>query len=161
MGWLEGALRLMPSWETRIGNFTIPNPFYAGVLPAGLAFSVLYAYPWIEARLTGDRREHHVLDRPRDRPVRTALGVAALTFFTVLGLAGSNDVLAVAFGTSVNALTYAFRVALFVAPVVTGVGTYKLCRELQARAERPAVSGDAAGRTPAGRPAPARPHPRG
>ncbi len=94
---------------------------------------MLYVWPWIEARLTKDHREHHVLDRPRDRPVRTAVGVAALCLFTVLGLAGSNDVIAVSFGLSVNFLTYAFRVLLFVAPIVGFLVTYKLCKELQDR----------------------------
>jgi ubiquinol-cytochrome c reductase cytochrome b subunit len=131
MGWLEGALRLMPPWETRIGWFTIPNQFYSGVLVAGIAFGILFLWPWIEARVTKDRAEHHVLDRPRDRPMRTAIGVAAITWFTVLGFAGSDDVLSVAFGLSVNALVWTFRVALVVAPLVTLAVTYKICRELQ------------------------------
>jgi ubiquinol-cytochrome c reductase cytochrome b subunit len=133
MGWLEGALRLMPNWETRIGDYTIPNPFYAGVVPAVVVFGLLYSWPWLEARLTRDRREHHVLDRPRDRPRRTALGVAVLVFTGVLGFAGSNDVLAVAFGLSVNQVVWLFRVLLFVAPVVAGAVTYKVCKELQRR----------------------------
>ena len=72
-----------------------------------------------------------MLDRPRDRPVRTGIGVAALMFFTVLGFAGSDDVLAVAFGVSVNALVWAFRIALVVVPVVAGLLTWRLCVELQ------------------------------
>ena len=133
MGWLEGSLRLMPPWQTTIGWFKIPNQFYSGVLVASIAFGVMYTWPWIEARITKDRREHHVLDRPRDVPWRTATGVAALTFFTVLGFAGSDDVLAVAFDISVNFLVWAFRVMLVVGPLVTFAITYKLCRELQKR----------------------------
>lgn len=133
MGWLEGSLRLMPNWETRIGWFTIPNQFYSGVLVAGIAFGIMYLWPWIEARVTKDRREHHVLDRPRDRPWRTAIGAAAITWFTVLGFAGSDDVLAVAFGLSVNGLVWAFRIALFVLPVIVGAITYKICQELRDR----------------------------
>ncbi len=30
IGWLEGALRLMPPWELRLGGFEIPNPFFPG-----------------------------------------------------------------------------------------------------------------------------------
>jgi ubiquinol-cytochrome c reductase cytochrome b subunit len=131
MGWLEGLLRLFPNWETRIGWFTIPNQFYAGVVVPGIAFTIMYLWPWIEARFTGDRREHHVLDRPRDRPVRTGIGVAALTFFTVLGFAGSDDVLAVAFGLSINALVWVFRVAVFVVPIITGLLAWRICIELQ------------------------------
>ena len=72
IGWLEGALRLMPPWEIRICGFEIPNPFFPGVLLPGITFRLLYAWPFLEARFTRDHAEHHLLDRPRDRPVRTA-----------------------------------------------------------------------------------------
>jgi ubiquinol-cytochrome c reductase cytochrome b subunit len=65
--------------------------------------------------------------------VRTALGVAVLTFCTILGFAGSDDVLAVAFNMSVNSLVWFFRIGLLVAPLIAGVVTYKLCLELQRR----------------------------
>lgn len=133
MGWLEGSLRVMPEWETRIGWFTIPNPFWGGVLLPGITFGLLYAWPWLEARITKDHREHHVLDRPRDRPWRTALGVATLTFYTILGFAGADDVLAVALGVSLNAILNAYRVLLIVVPPVAGFIAFRLCRELQKR----------------------------
>ncbi|MDZ7733613.1 MAG: hypothetical protein U5R31_11435 [Acidimicrobiia bacterium] len=86
----------------------------------------MYAWPWIEARVTGDRREHHVIDRPRDRPVRTAIGVGALLFYTVLVAAGADDVIATTFGMSVNATLWAFRVLLVAAPVLGGLLACKL-----------------------------------
>jgi ubiquinol-cytochrome c reductase cytochrome b subunit len=98
----------------------------------------MYLWPWIEARRTGDRREHHVLDRPRDRPVRTGIGVAAVAFFTVLGFAGSDDVLAVAFGLSVNALVWTFRVALVVVPLGAGLLAARICVELGSMGPPPA-----------------------
>lgn len=137
MGWADGALRLMPAWEWRGWGYQIPNPFIAALL-SGIIFPFLYAWPWIEARFTGDRREHSVLDRPRDRPVRTALGVAALTFYTVLGFASANDVLAVTLGLSLNAVLWAFRVMLLVLPPILGLVAYQLCKELQKR-DGPAV----------------------
>jgi ubiquinol-cytochrome c reductase cytochrome b subunit len=133
IGWLEGALRLMPPWEVRIGGFEIPNPFFPGVLLPGITFTILYLWPWIEERLTKDHAQHHILDRPRDRPRRTAIGVAVLAFYVVLFFAGGNDVIAARFDLSVNAVTYAFRVLVFVLPVVSGVVAYRLCRELAAR----------------------------
>ena len=133
IGWLEGALRLMPPWELRIAGFEIPNPFFPGVLLPGITFTVLYLWPWIEERLTKDHAHHHLLDRPRDRPRRTAIGVAVLAFYLVLFLAGGNDVIAARFDLSVNAVTYVFRVLLFVLPVVSAIVTYRLCRELAAR----------------------------
>ena len=74
----------------------------------------------LEALFTGDRRPHHLLDRPRDRPVRTSLGVATLSFYTVLTLAASNDVIATTFGLSVNAVVVAFRVLSVVLPPIAG-----------------------------------------
>ncbi len=133
VGWLEGSLRLLPGWETRAFGHEIPNPFYSGVVLPGITFMLLYAWPLLEARLTRDRQEHHLLDRPRDRPVRTAFGVAVLAFYTLLFIAGGNDVLAARFEVSVNLITDILRVALFVVPLVSGFFTYRLCKELSAR----------------------------
>ncbi len=132
MGWLDGALRVMPPWEWRAFGYQIPNPFWGAVLLPGITFALLYAWPWIEARVTKDHREHHVLDRPRDRPVRTALGVATLSFYTILGVAASNDVLATAFNLSLNAVLIAFRVMLIVVPPIAALVAYRICKELQA-----------------------------
>lgn len=133
VGWLEGSLRLMPNWETRIGWFQIPNPFWGGALLPLITFVVAYGWPWIEARATGDRAEHHVLDRPRDRPVRTALGVYAMAFYTILLMAGADDVIATTFDLSVNATLWAFRIALLVVPVLAALLAWRICHELQDR----------------------------
>jgi ubiquinol-cytochrome c reductase cytochrome b subunit len=133
MGWADGALRLMPNWEIRAWGFQIPNPFWGGILLPGITFTLLYMWPWLEARFTGDRREHHVLDRPRDRPVRTALGVATLTFYSIIGVAASNDVIATTFGLSVNAVLISLRVAVIVVPPIAAFVTYRICKELAAR----------------------------
>jgi ubiquinol-cytochrome c reductase cytochrome b subunit len=142
VGWLEGSLRLFPAWETRAFGFEIPSVFYSGVLIPSLTFGLLFAWPFLEARLTKDHDEHHLLDRPRDRPVRTGIGVAALTFFVVLFLAGGNDVLAARFGISVNAITWALRVMVLTLPPLAFLLTYRLCKELQARerAQPPSVA---------------------
>ena len=133
VGWLEGSLRLMPNWEIRIGDYQVPNPFWGGVLLPGITFGVMYAWPWIEARITGDRSEHHVLDRPRDVPWRTAVGVGAFLFYTVMLIAGSDDVLAVKLDTSVNGTLWALRALLVIAPLVGGFVAYRICKELQKR----------------------------
>ena len=89
MGWLDGALRIMPGWEIRAFGFEIPDPFFPGVAPGRASRSrCCTPWPFLEARVTGDHAEHHLLDRPRERPVRTALGVATLVFYAVLTLAG-------------------------------------------------------------------------
>jgi ubiquinol-cytochrome c reductase cytochrome b subunit len=145
VGWLEGALRLFPPWEWRGFGYEIPSLFFPGVLMAGVIFGVLYAWPFLEARFTHDHEEHHVLDRPRDRPVRTAIGVAALAFFMVLFVAGGNDVIASRFDVSVNVITYVLRVAVFVLPVASGLLTHRLCKELRARDPGPGVPVDPPG----------------
>ncbi|MFI9582685.1 cytochrome bc complex cytochrome b subunit [Streptomyces sp. NPDC052236] len=132
VGFLEGALRLVPPWETNIAGHTLMwNVLLPAVVLPALLFAVLYAYPFCEARMTGDRREHHLCDRPRDRPVRTGLGVAAVVFYGVLLLAGGNDVVAYTFRISVNALTWVLQAALIVLPVVAFMVTKRLCLALQ------------------------------
>ncbi len=132
MGWLEGALRLMPSWEWRGWGYEIPNPFFPGVLLAGFVFSALFLWPFIEARFTHDRESHNLCDRPRDRPVRTALGAATLAFLLVLFLAGATDVLAVEFSLSVNSIVWVFRLLIFLVPLATALMTHRICKELSA-----------------------------
>ena len=161
IGWLEGSLRLMSPWEVSLGDYLIPNPFFPGVLLPGVTFLLLYAWPWLEARFTHDHDVHHVLDRPRDRPVRTALGVATLTFYVILFAAGATDVLAVTFGLSVNRIVWTFRTLLLVAPPVAAFVAHRVCRELQLRDgppeplpdASPPSDGDAAGAEAAADPA--------
>lgn len=140
MGWLDGALRVMPGWEVRAFGFELPNPFFPGVLLPGITFGLLYLWPLLEARVTRDHAVHHLADRPRQRPVRTALGVATLGFYTVMFLGGAADIIANTFGMSVNAVLWAFRIGTFAVPPVVGWITYSLCRELSARDGLPTES---------------------
>jgi len=130
MGWLEGALRIMPHWEARAFGFELPNPFFPGVLLPGITFGLLFAWPFLEERFSKDLAPHNLLDRPRDRPLRTAIGVGVLTFYIVLFAAGADDVIATTVHLSVNALIWTFRVLVLVLPPVTGVVAYWLCRDL-------------------------------
>ncbi|MGX4694049.1 cytochrome bc1 complex cytochrome b subunit [Streptomyces sp. JNUCC 63] len=132
VGFLEGALRLVPPWETTVAGHTVMwNVFLpAVVLPLAL-FAVLYAYPFFEAWTTGDQREHHLCDRPRDRPVRTGLGVAAICFYGVLLAAGGNDILAHTFKVSLNTLTWTFRILLVVLPPLALMVTKRVCLALR------------------------------
>jgi ubiquinol-cytochrome c reductase cytochrome b subunit len=125
LGWTEGALRLFPAWEIRLGSYWIPNPFYPAVLLPGVTFLTLFAWPFIDAWMVGDHEPHHVLQRPHERPGRTALGVAALTFYFVLFLGGSNDLLSKWLSVPVTRITWTFRIACAVAPFLTGFVTYR------------------------------------
>ena len=88
-------------------------------------------YPFIEAWVTGDKSEHHILDRPRNNPTRTGLGVAAMTAYGLLWLGGGNDLIAITFDVSLNAVTYVLRVAVFAGPVIAFLLTKRICIGLQ------------------------------
>jgi ubiquinol-cytochrome c reductase cytochrome b subunit len=133
IGFLEGSLRLFPPWETRIGRFMINNVVYSGVLIPGVIFTGLLLVPWIECRFTKDFREHHLLDRPRDAPQRTAAGVAATTFVAVLFLGGAQDVIATTLDTSVGHVTTVLQLSTLLAPPIAYYVTLRLCRALVSR----------------------------
>ncbi|WP_435882478.1 cytochrome bc1 complex cytochrome b subunit [Streptomyces umbrinus] len=129
VGFLEGALRLVPPWETTLAGHTLMwNVLLPAVVLPALLFLVLYLYPFVEQRLTGEwRHEQHLCDRPRERPVRTGLGASGVTFFGVLLLAGGNDIVAQTFRVSLNTLTWVLRVALVAGPVLAFLVTRRLC----------------------------------
>jgi len=134
IGFLEGALRAMPPWETNLFGHTVSwNVLVPGLVIPGLMFTAMMAYPFIEEWVTGDKREHHILDRPRNVPTRTGLGVMALTFYLLLFINGGNDIIAYAFHLSFNAITWFTRVALFVLPPLAFVATKRICLGLQRR----------------------------
>jgi quinol---cytochrome-c reductase cytochrome b subunit len=132
LGWLIGALRLMPSFDVVIGHYTlIPNPFWGGVAFPLFVLVVLAAFPFVEARLTRDRRVHNLLDRPREAPTRTAFGVAFLSWIFLVFVFGAADRLYVLFGASYETLLTVFRVAIWMVPAILFVLTRRICRELQ------------------------------
>jgi ubiquinol-cytochrome c reductase cytochrome b subunit len=148
MLFLDGALRLMPGQaEVVIGGFTLPlNILIPAMVIPGVLFTALAAYPFIEAAVTGDKREHHVLDRPRNVPFRTAFGVSLLTAFVILILAGSNDLIATHFHLSINDIIQALRVLLFVAPAFAFWITKRICLGLQRRDRELVLHGHETGR---------------
>jgi quinol---cytochrome-c reductase cytochrome b subunit len=133
IGFLEGSLRLFPPWETRLFGFVINNVVYSGIVIPGVIFTSLLVVPWIERRLTGDDTEHHLLDRPRDAPIRTATGAACLTVVTLLFLGGSQDVIAGTFDISIGHVTTILQLSLLIAPALAWIVTFRLCRTLAAR----------------------------
>ncbi len=131
MGWLDGALRIMPSWEFSGFGHTIPfEVFLPAVLFPGLTFNLFYLWPAIEARVTGNRGAHNLLDRPRDRPLHTAVGATGLAFYFMLFAASSTDVLANFTQISLNTVLWFFRFAVFIIPIIVGFVTWSICREM-------------------------------
>lgn len=133
MGVADGLLRVMPGWEIAFWGHTLALdnliPLVAGV---GL-FLAMGAYPFIEAWVAGDDREQHLLDRPRNRPVRTALGAAWISFYLVSLIGAANDIIATRFHLSVESVTWTVRIGLFVAPVATYAVAKRCALGLQRR----------------------------
>jgi ubiquinol-cytochrome c reductase cytochrome b subunit len=132
---LDGSTRLFPPWEARFPLFgeryTIPPLFWPTVVLPGILTILPMLYPFIEARFSKDRRPHHLLQRPRDVPSRTALGAMAVAFYLVLAASGANDVISDKFDISLNAMTWAGRFAILFAPPLAYYLTYRICLGLQ------------------------------
>jgi ubiquinol-cytochrome c reductase cytochrome b subunit len=132
MGFLEGSLRMMPAWEWNfLGHtvsFSVLIPF---AVPAGIIFGGLLFWPFFEQWATGDRSYHHVNDRPRNAPIRTATGMAAVVFYGVLWAEGANDVIADNLQIPLYTVTWISRVLVFVGPAVAFYATRRICLGLQ------------------------------
>jgi ubiquinol-cytochrome c reductase cytochrome b subunit len=136
LGWLIGGLRLMPGWDLVIGKYTlIPNAFWGGVLFPTVVLGFLYLYPALERRFTGEYGYYNLLDRPRDRPVRTAIGVGMITWVVLVFVAGSADRVTVLFDVSYSAQIWFYRFLVFLGPLAAAAIAYRACLELQ-RGER-------------------------
>jgi ubiquinol-cytochrome c reductase cytochrome b subunit len=139
MGWLDGLVRMAPPLETYFFGYTISwNILIPGLILPGIMFTGLALYPFIESWATGDKREHHLLDRPRNAPNRTAIGAMALTFTLVSLINGGNDLIAVTFDLTINQMMWFSRIAIIVLPPIAFIVTKRLCLSLQ-RADRDLV----------------------
>ncbi|WP_138442733.1 cytochrome b [Sinomonas susongensis] len=158
IGWVDGALRLMPGvigdiggyrqhFEFMIFNQTLSlNILLPALVPAGIVFTVLFIYPWLERWITKDNREHHVLDRPRNAPTRTAIGMAGFTFYCVMWAAASSDLIATHFHVSLNDVTYWLRALFFVGPIIAFTVTKRIALGLQRKDREIALHGRETGR---------------
>jgi ubiquinol-cytochrome c reductase cytochrome b subunit len=139
LGWLIGALRLMPHVEIVIGGWTVvPNPFFGGVLFPLIVFGVLYSWPWFEQRfITRDVARHDLLDRPRDNPRRTAVGAAFFAWVVTVFAAGAADRAFLSLGIDYGTQVWLFRAAFLVVPVIVYVISGRIARELRDSGEHP------------------------
>ena len=134
MGWLEGALRMFPSWTWDIGGHTVAwNVFVPALVVLGLLVTALALWPMMERWATGDKGYHHVNDRPRNAPTRTALGMGGVTFYGILWLEGANDIIAVKLQIPLYLTTEIARWAIFIGPVIAFYVTRRICLGLQRR----------------------------
>ena len=130
MMWTEGLARIWPAWEFYLFGHTIPAPVWVAII-MGLVFGLLTVYPFIEKKVTGDDAHHNLLQRPRDAPVRTAIGAMAIAFYMVLTLCAMNDIIAFKFHISLNATTWIGRIGMVVLPAIVYYITYRWCVGLQ------------------------------
>jgi ubiquinol-cytochrome c reductase cytochrome b subunit len=138
IGWLIGALRLMPNWEPTIAGHTlIPNPFWGGVLFPTVVFAMMFAWPALERRVTGDYRRHDLLDRPRDRPVRTAIGAAFLSWVVIIFAVGSTDRIFVRLHIPYEEQVHFWRVGVWLLPIIVFFATRQTCRWLARTGSHP------------------------
>ncbi|MEU9183463.1 cytochrome bc complex cytochrome b subunit [Streptomyces sp. NPDC048484] len=131
LGFSEGLIRVMPGWEINAWGHTLQLGVFIPFTLFPLILLAIGVYPFIEAWLTGDKREHHILDRPRNVPTRTALGVSWLSLYAVLLIGGGNDIVATHLHLSINSITWFVRIAFFVVPVIAFIVTKRVCLGLQ------------------------------
>ncbi|MEU3726399.1 cytochrome bc complex cytochrome b subunit [Streptomyces sp. NPDC031705] len=133
MGMPEGLIRAMPGWEINLWGHTLVLGVFIPLLLFPLVLGAIAVWPFIESWVTGDKREHHILDRPRNVPTRTAFGVAWIAEYIVLLIGGGNDMFAQYFHLSINSITWFVRIGFFVVPVLAFIATKRICLGLQRR----------------------------
>ncbi len=155
IGFADGALRLMPGWlggpggipmEFHILNTTYSLNILIPIVVLGLFLAVVFVYPFIEAWVTGDKREHHILDRPRNMPTRTAIGAAGVTFYAVLWAAASSDLIATHFKLSIEGVITSLQFLLLLGPVLAYFLTKRICLALQKKDRQIVLHGYESGR---------------
>jgi ubiquinol-cytochrome c reductase cytochrome b subunit len=147
IGWLDGALRLAPSnWDIAVLGIVLPMGVLIPLVVSLVFLALVAAYPFLEAWVTGDKREHHVLDRPRNAPTRTAIGAAGVTFYAVLWAGASTDLIAVNFEMSLNQVLIAMQILLIIGPVIAYWVTKRTCLSLQRKDREMVLHGRETGR---------------
>ncbi len=134
MGFLEGSLRMFPSWTWNIGGHTVAwNVLIPALVVPGIIFTVLGIWPMLERWATGDKGYHNVNQRPRNAPTRTGVGMAGVVLYGVLWLEGANDLIAVHLQIPLYTTTEIARYAVFIGPAVAFWATRRICIGLQRR----------------------------
>jgi len=147
IGWLDGALRLAPTGiEFMIGDYTVSTNILLPLVISLVFLAAVAIYPFVENWVTGDKREHHVLDRPRNAPVRTAIGAAGVTFYAVLWAGASTDLIATNFKMNLNQVLLSMQISLIILPIVAFLVTKRVCLALQRKDKEIAIHGRESGR---------------
>ncbi len=147
IGFADGALRLVPpGLEFVLWGHTWSFNIILPLIVIGLFLLLVALYPFIEAWVTGDKREHHILDRPRNAPTRTAIGAAGVTFYAVLWAAAGSDLIATHFLLSIEGVTHTLQALLILGPIIAYVVTKRICLGLQKKDREIVLHGYESGR---------------
>jgi ubiquinol-cytochrome c reductase cytochrome b subunit len=147
IGFADGALRLIPPglefvWLDHTWSFNILIP----LVSLGLFILVVLIYPFIEAWVTGDKREHHILDRPRNAPTRTAIGAAGVTFYASLWATASSDIIATHFHVTMEGVIHTLQFTTIVGPFIAFFVAKRVCLALQKKDREIVLHGYESGR---------------
>lgn len=147
IGFADGALRLVPPHlETVFLDHTWSWNIILPLVVIGLFIVLVAIYPFIEAWVTGDKREHHIAQRPRNAATRTAIGAAGVTFYAVLWAAASSDLIATHFFLTMEGVIHALQAMLIFGPIVAYFVTKRICLALQKKDREIALHGYESGR---------------
>jgi len=147
IGFADGMLRLIPpGWELEIFGFTLSLNILVPLLVLPLFLALVAFYPFFEAWVTGDKRHHNIADRPRNAPMRTAIGAAGVTFYAVMWAAASSDLLATHFKLAVEGVTHVLQFLLIFGPIFAFIVTRRICFALQKKDREIALHGYESGR---------------
>ena len=147
IGFADGALRLVPpGWEFVLWDHTFSLNILVPLLILPMFLGIVALYPFIEAWITGDKREHHIAERPRNAPTRTAIGAAGVTFYAVLWAAAGSDIIATHFHLTIEGVTYGLQALLILGPIVAYFVTKRACLSLQKKDREIALHGYESGR---------------
>ena len=147
IGFADGALRLAPpNWDIVFLNRTWSFGIIVPVVVMLVFLVIVAIYPFIEAWVTGDKREHHIAQRPRNAATRTAIGVAGVIFYAVLWAAASSDLIATHFRLTMEGVIHSLQALLILGPIIGYFVTKRICIALQKKDREIVLHGYESGR---------------
>jgi ubiquinol-cytochrome c reductase cytochrome b subunit len=148
IGFADGALRLVPPHLEFViwGNYTLSMNILLPIIVLVLLIIAIAIYPFVEAWVTGDKREHHIADRPRNAPTRTAIGAAGITLYAALWAAASSDIVATHFLVSIDSVIHVVQAMAVGGPFLAFWITKRICLALQRKDREIVLHGYESGR---------------
>jgi ubiquinol-cytochrome c reductase cytochrome b subunit len=147
IGFADGALRLIPPHlETVIFGYTWSWNILIPLVGLLVFIAAAAVYPFLEAWITGDKREHHIAERPRNNPTRTAIGAAGVMFYAGLWAAASSDLIATHFRLSIEGVIHALQFVTVIGPFIAYFITKRVCLALMRKDREIALHGFESGR---------------